>query len=341
MRNPFGHDLAIDIGTANTVIYRAFQGVVLNEPSVICINRDNGQVVSVGSDARSMVGRTPDNIVSIRPLKDGVVADFENAQRMLRTFMEMAGSRRLLSKPIVVIAVPPVVTSVEHRAIKDAAYAAGARKVYIMEEPMAAAIGAGLPIQEPMGSMIVDIGGGTTDVAVISLGGIVTSRSIRVGGDAIDEAIVNHIKNTHSLAIGDRTAEELKMSIGSAHKSVDNASARIRGRDLMTGLPKDMEVDAKEIRVAIEEQVNKIIAAVKATLEETPPDLVSDLSRNGVVIAGGGSLLHGLAERMRQETGMPVIIAEDPLNAVVRGAGICAENIDLLKRILIPENKKS
>ena len=341
MKNPFGHDLAIDIGTANTVIYRAFQGVVLNEPSVICINKDNGQVVSVGADARSMVGRTPDNIVSIRPLKDGVVADFENAQRMLRTFMEKAGSRRIFSKPIVVIAVPPVVTSVEHRAIKDAAYAAGARKVYIMEEPMAAAIGAGLPIQEPMGSMIVDIGGGTTDVAVISLGGIVTSRSIRVGGDAIDEAIVNHIKNTHSLAIGDRTAEELKMSIGSVHKSADNARARIRGRDLMTGLPKDIEVDAKEVRVAIEEQVNKIIAAVKATLEETPPDLVSDLSRNGVVIAGGGALLHGLAERMRQETGMPVIIAEDPLNAVVRGAGICAENIDLLKRILIPESKKN
>jgi rod shape-determining protein MreB len=339
MKKLFGRDLAIDIGTANTVFYRAHHGVVLNEPSVICINTDNGSVLSVGSDARSMVGRTPDNIVSIRPLKDGVVADFETAQKMLRMFMEQVGMRRLFSKPTVVVAVPPVVTSVEHRAIKDAAFAAGARKVYIMEEPMAAAIGAGLPVQEAMGSMIVDIGGGTTDVAVISLGGIVTSRSIRIGGDALDSAIVAFIKNEHSLLIGERTAEELKMAIGSAYKSHDDATARIRGRDLVTGLPKDLLVTAKEVHAAIEDGLIKIVTAIKNTLEETPPDLVADLSRNGIMLAGGGALLNGLTDRLRFETGMPVSVAEDPLYAVVNGAGKCVENIELLKKILLPENK--
>ena len=339
MKKLFGHDLAIDIGTANTVFYRAHHGVVLNEPSVICINTSTGAVISVGSDARSMVGRTPDNIVSIRPLKDGVVADFETAQKMLGMFMEKVGMKRIFSKPTVVVAVPPVVTSVEHRAIKDAAFAAGALKVYIMEEPMAAAIGAGLPVQEPMGSMIVDIGGGTTDVAVISLGGIVSSRSIRLGGDALDAAIVGFIKNEHSLLIGERTAEELKMAIGSAYKSHDDATARIRGRDLVTGLPKDLLVSAKEVHAAIEDSLVKIVTAIKNTLEETPPDLVSDLSRNGIMLAGGGALLNGLSERLRFETGMPVSIAEDPLYAVVNGAGKCVENIDMLKKILIPENK--
>ena len=339
MKKLFGHDLAIDIGTANTVFYRAHHGVVLNEPSVICINTSTGAVISVGSGARNMVGRTPDNIVSIRPLKDGVVADFETAQKMLGMFMEKVGMKRIFSKPTVVVAVPPVVTSVEHRAIKDAAFAAGARKVYIMEEPMAAAIGAGLPVQEPMGSMIVDIGGGTTDVAVISLGGIVTSRSIRIGGDALDAAIVGYIKNEHSLLIGERTAEELKMAIGSAYKSHDDATARIRGRDLVTGLPKDLLVTAKEVHAAIEDSLVKIVTAIKNTLEETPPDLVSDLSRNGIMLAGGGALLNGLTERLRHETGMPVNIAEDPLYAVVNGAGKCVENIDMLKKILIPENK--
>jgi rod shape-determining protein MreB len=339
MKKLFGHDLAIDIGTANTVFYRAHHGVVLNEPSVICINTTTGAVISVGSDARNMVGRTPDNIVSIRPLKDGVVADFETAQKMLGMFMEKVGMKRIFSKPTVVVAVPPVVTSVEHRAIKDAAFAAGARKVYIMEEPMAAAIGAGLPVQEPMGSMIVDIGGGTTDVAVISLGGIVRSRSIRIGGDALDAAIVAYIKNEHMLLIGERTAEELKMAIGSAFKSHDDATARIRGRDLVTGLPKDLLVSAKEVHAAIEDNLIKIVTAIKNTLEETPPDLVSDLSRNGIMLAGGGALLNGLTERLRFETGMPVSIAEDPLYAVVNGAGKCVENIAMLKKILLPENK--
>ena len=331
MRNPFGRDLAIDIGTANTVIYQSNNGIVLNEPSVVCINTDTGEILSVGQEARKMVGRTPGHIVSIKPLKDGVVADFETAQKMLRMFLSQVGVRKFISKPIVVVAVPPVVTSVEHRAIKDAAYAAGAKKVYIMEEPMAAAIGAGLPIQEPMGSMIVDIGGGTTDVAVISLGGIVTSRSIRVGGDAIDSAIVNYIKNHYNLMIGERTAEEVKMAIGSAIRLSGESDARIRGRDLVSGLPKDLMVSPKEIREAIEDQISKIIGAIKATLDETPPDLVADLSRTGIVLAGGGALLKGLPERLIKETGMPVRVAEDPLYSVVNGAGRCCNRFWLRK----------
>ena len=339
MRTPFSRNLAIDIGTANTLIYESHRGIVLNEPSVVCINTDSGEILSVGQDARKMVGRTPGHIVAIKPLKDGVVADFETAQKMLRMFMAMVGVKKFFSKPIIVVAVPPVVTTVEHRAIKDAAYAAGARKVFIMEEPMAAAIGAGLPIQEPLGSMIVDIGGGTTDVAVISLGGIVTSRSIRVGGDAIDQAIVNYIKNTYNLMIGERTAEEVKMAIGSAARLSGEIDARIRGRDLVSGLPTDLMVSPKEIRDAIEEQVLKIISAIKATLDETPPDLVADLSRTGIVLAGGGALLKGLPERLARETGMPVRVADDPLFAVVNGAGRCAENIEMLQQILAPEKR--
>ena len=339
MRKLFRTDLAIDIGTANTVIYRAHTGIVLNEPSVVALNSENGSVLAVGHEARMMVGRTPDYVLSVRPLKDGVVADFDTAQKMLRLFLDKVGVKRLLSKPIIVVAVPPVVTSVEHRAIKDAAYAAGARKVYIMEEPMAAAIGAGLPISEPQGSLIVDIGGGTTDVAVISLGGIVTSRSVRIGGDAMDNAIINYVKNKYQLLIGERTAEELKMSIGSAHKLRDDTDAHIRGRDLVTGLPKDMLISAEEVREAISDPVAKIIAAIKATLDETPPDLVSDLAVAGIVLAGGGALLRGLPERLRKETGMPVFIAEDPLYAVVNGAGKCVENIALLEAVVTPEKR--
>ncbi|KGA03571.1 rod shape-determining protein Mbl [freshwater metagenome] len=339
MQNPFGRNLAIDIGTANTVIYQSNGGIVLNEPSIVCINTDTGEILSVGHEARKMVGRTPAHIVSIKPLKDGVVADFETAQKMLRMFMAKVGVKRLFTKPIVVVAVPPVVTSVEHRAIKDAAYAAGAKKVYIMEEPMAAAIGAGLPIQEPIGSMIVDIGGGTTDVAVISLGGIVTSRSVRVGGDAFDAAIVNYIKSAYNLMIGERTAEEVKMAIGSAAKLSGESAARIRGRDLVSGLPKDLMVSPEEIRGAIEDQLLKVISAIKATLDETPPDLVADLSRTGIVLAGGGALLKGLCERLTKETGMPVRVAEDPLYSVVNGAGKCVENIGLLQQILAPEKR--
>jgi rod shape-determining protein MreB len=339
MRNPFGRNLAIDIGTANTVIYQSNNGIVLNEPSIVCINTDTGEILSVGHEARKMVGRTPAHLVSVKPLKDGVVADFETAQKMLRMFMAQVGIKKFFTKPIIVVAVPPVVTSVEHRAIKDAAYAAGAKKVYIMEEPMAAAIGAGLPIQEPIGSMIVDIGGGTTDVAVISLGGIVTSRSVRVGGDAFDTSIVNYIKTNYNLMIGERTAEEVKMAIGSAAKLSGESDTRIRGRDLVSGLPKDLMVTPKEIREAIEDQLLKIIGAIKATLDETPPDLVADLSRAGIVLAGGGALLKGLPERLTKETGMPVRVAEDPLYSVVIGAGKCVENIGMLQQILAPEKR--
>ena len=339
MQNPFGRNLAIDIGTANTVIYQSNNGIVLNEPSIVCINTDSGEILSVGHEARSMVGRTPAHIVSIKPLKDGVVADFETAQKMLRMFLTKVGVKKLFTKPIIVVEVPPIVTSVEHRAIKDAAYAAGAKKVYIMEEPMAAAIGAGLPIQEPIGSMIVDIGGGTTDVAVISLGGIVTSRSVRVGGDAFDTAIVNYIKSAYNLMIGERSAEEVKMAIGSAAKLSGESEARIRGRDLVSGLPKDLMVSPAEIRGAIEDQLLKVIAAIKATLDETPPDLVADLSRTGIVLAGGGALVKGLCERLNKETGMPVRVAEDPLYSVVHGAGKCVENICLLQHILAPEKR--
>lgn len=336
----FRTDLAIDLGTANTVIYRAHHGIVLNEPSVVALKVESGAVLAVGHDARLMIGRTPDYIASIRPLRDGVVADFETAQKMLRMFMEKVGTRRLFSKPVIIVAVPPVATSVEHRAIKDAAYAAGARKVYVMQEPMAAAIGAGLPVQEPVGSMIVDIGGGTSDVAVISLGGIVTSRSIRVGGDAVDHAIVNYIKNKYQLLVGERTAEELKMSIGSAFKLPTDVDAHIRGRDLVSGLPKDLIVSSEEIRIAIDDQVQKIIQAIKSTLDETPPDLVSDLGYSGIVLAGGGSLLRGLPERLHSETGMPVRVADDPLYSVVNGAGKCIENIELLRNIITEEVKK-
>jgi rod shape-determining protein MreB and related proteins len=339
MASPFARNLAIDIGTANTVIYQSKKGIVLDQPSVVCVDTKTGNILSVGHEARGMVGRTPEHIVSIRPLIDGVVADFEIAQKMLHEFLAMVGVRKFVSKPIIVVAVPPLITSVEHRAIKDAAYAAGAKKVYIMEEPMAAAIGAGLPIQEPVGSMIVDIGGGTTDVAVISLGGVVTSRSVRIGGDSIDHSIVNYIKNSYNLLIGERTAEELKMAIGSAIRSSGESAARIRGRDLVSGLPKDLMVTPQEIRDAIEDQIFKIISAIKATLDETPPDLVSDLSRHGMVLAGGGALLNGLAERLMNETGMPVRIADDPLYCVVAGAGRCVENIELLQQVLAVESR--
>ena len=335
----FSHDLAIDLGTANTLVYQSRKGIILNEPSIVAINQETGAVLAFGSEARKMLGRTPGSIIAVRPLRDGVVADFEVAQKMLRYFLAKAGAKRYVSKPTIVVAVPPVVTSVEQRAIKDAAYGAGARKVFVIEEPMAAAIGAGLPIQEPIGSMIVDIGGGTSDVAVISLGGVVTSRSLRVGGDSMDASIVNYIKSKYHVLIGERTAEELKMSIGSAYKSRDEASALIRGRDLRNGLPTELTVSAEEIRGAIEEQVSRIIEAIQSTLDSTPPDLVSDLSSNGLVVAGGGALIKGIAQRISKDCSMPVQIADDPLKSVVNGAGICVENIDLLKQVVLPEKR--
>jgi len=335
-----GRDMAIDLGTANTLVYVRGRGIVLDEPSVVAINRDTGAILAVGLEAKKMIGRTPGNIVAIRPLKDGVIADFDTTERMLRYFIQKVHRRRYLAKPRIVVCVPSGITGVEQRAVKDAGYAAGARKVYIIEEPMAAAIGAGLPIHEPTGNMVVDIGGGTTEVAVISLGGIVTTGSIRVGGDALDQAIINWIKREYSLLLGERTAEQIKMRIGSAYHFADEPDAEIPGRDLATGLPKTIIVSAAEIRKALEEPVNAIINAVKNTLDKTPPELAADLMNQGIVLTGGGALLLGLDERLRKETGLPITVADDPLRAVVIGTGKCIEEFEALEKVLISEPRR-
>ena len=335
-----GRDMAIDLGTANTLVYVRGRGIVLDEPSVVAINRDSGGILAVGLEARDMIGRTPGNIVAIRPLKDGVIADFDTTERMLRYFIQKVHRRRYLAKPRIVVCVPSGITGVEQRAVKDAGYAAGARKVYIIEEPMAAAIGAGLPIHEPTGNMVVDIGGGTTEVAVISLGGIVTTGSIRVGGDALDQAIINWIKREYSLLLGERTAELIKQRIGSAFHFANEPDAEIPGRDLATGLPKTIVVSAAEIRKALEEPVNAIINAVKNTLDRTPPELASDIINQGIMLTGGGALLLGLDERLRKETGLPIHVAEDPLRAVVIGTGKCIEEFEALEKVLISEPRR-
>ena len=335
-----GRDMAVDLGTANTLVYVRGRGIVLNEPSVVAINQDTGAILAVGTEAKAMIGRTPGNIVAIRPLKDGVIADFDTTERMLRYFIQKVHRRRYLAKPRIVVCVPSGITGVEQRAVKDAGYAAGARKVYIIEEPMAAAIGAGLPIHEPTGNMVVDIGGGTTEVAVISLGGIVTALSIRIGGDELDQAIIDWVKREYSLLLGEHTAERIKMVIGSACKMPGEPDASIRGRDLATGLPKTIEVSAEDIRKAIEEPVNQIVNAVKSTLDKTPPELASDLMDRGIVLTGGGALLRGLDERIRNETGMPVHICDRPLQAVAEGSGKCVEEFEALEKVLISEPRR-
>ncbi len=336
-RGFLGRDLAVDLGTANTLVYERGRGIVLNEPSVVAINQNTGGIVAVGVEAKRMVGRTPGNIVAIRPLKDGVIADFDTTERMLRYFIQKVHKRRFLAKPRVVVCVPSGITGVEQRAVKDAGYAAGARKVYIIEEPMAAAIGAGLPIHEPTGNMIVDIGGGTTEVAVISLGGVVTSLSIRTGGDELDDALIQFVKKEYSLMLGERTAEEIKTTVGTAFPIPDETSAELRGRDLVTGLPRTIVVTAEEIRRALDEPLTRIVDAVKTTLDRTPPELCGDIMDRGIVLTGGGALLKGLDERLRHETGMPVIIAEQPLNCVVMGSGKCVEEFEALQQVLISE----
>jgi rod shape-determining protein MreB len=335
-----GRDMAVDLGTANTLVYVRGRGIVLNEPSVVAVNQDTGGILAVGIEAKKMIGRTPGNIVAIRPLKDGVIADFDTTERMLRYFIQKVHKRSYLAKPRIVVCVPSGITGVEQRAVKDAGYAAGARKVYIIEEPMAAAIGAGLPIHEPTGNMVVDIGGGTTEVAVISLGGIVTALSIRVGGDELDQSIINWVKREYSLLLGERTAEEIKMAIGSAYQLANEYDAEIRGRDLATGLPKTITVTAAEIRKALEEPVNAIVNAVKGTLDKCPPELSSDLMDRGIVLTGGGALLKGLDERLRRETGMPIHIADRPLDAVVEGSGKCIEEFEALEKVLISEPRR-
>jgi rod shape-determining protein MreB and related proteins len=317
----FSKDLGIDLGTANTLVHVQGKGVVLSEPSVVAIDKKTKQVLAVGAEAKRMVGRTPANIVAVRPLKDGVIADFEIVEQMLRYFINKVHSGFLAPRPRVVVGIPSGVTEVEKRAVHDAAIRAGAREAFLMEEPMAAAIGSGLPITEPTGSMIVDIGGGTTEVAVISLEGIVVSRSIRTAGDEIDEAILQYARREHSLAIGERTAEETKIKIGSAYNTGNERTVELRGRDLITGLPKLVEVTSSDIREAIANPVNQIVEEVKVCVEETPPELVADIMECGITLAGGGAMLEGLDIRLNEETKMPVQIADDPLTCVVRGTG--------------------
>ncbi|MCW2893449.1 MAG: rod shape-determining protein MreB [Trebonia sp.] len=334
-----GRDMAVDLGTANTLVYVRGRGIVLNEPSVVALNTNNGQVVAVGVEAKRMIGRTPGNIVAVRPLKDGVIADFDVTERMLRYFIQKVHKRTRMAKPRIVVAVPSGITGVEQSAVKEAGHQAGARKVYIIEEPMAAAIGAGLPVNEPTGNMVVDIGGGTTEVAVISLGGIVTSQSIRIGGDELDQAIITFGKKEHSLMLGERTAEEIKLALGSAFPAKEEPHAEIRGRDLVSGLPKTILISAAEVRRALDEPLNLIIDAVKSTLDKCPPELAGDVMDRGIALTGGGALLRGLDQRIREETGMPVHIADSPLDSVVLGTGKCVEDFDTLRQVLVPDRR--
>ncbi|RKS77307.1 rod shape-determining protein MreB [Actinomadura pelletieri DSM 43383] len=333
-----GRDMAVDLGTANTLVYVRGRGIVLNEPSVVAINTNTGKIVAVGIEAKRMIGRTPGNIVAVRPLKDGVIADFDVTERMLRYFIQKVHKRRHFAKPRIVVAVPSGITGVEQRAVKEAGYQAGARRVYIIEEPMAAAIGAGLPVYEPTGNMVVDIGGGTTEVAIISLGGIVTSQSVRVGGDELDQAVISFSKKEYSLMLGERTAEEIKMAIGSAYPGGDEEPhAEIRGRDLVSGLPKTVVISAEEVRRAIEEPVNAVVDAVKTTLDKCPPELSGDIMDRGIALTGGGALLKNLDERLREETGMPIHLVDNPLDSVVLGTGKCVEDFEELRQVLVPE----
>jgi rod shape-determining protein MreB and related proteins len=326
-----GRDMAVDLGTANTLVYVRGRGIVLSEPSVVAIDSKSGQVHAVGVEAKRMIGRTPGNITAIRPLKDGVIADFEVTEQMLRHFIQSVHSNRF-AHPRVVVCVPSGVTGVEKRAVEEACLSAGARQAYLIEEPMAAAIGAGLPVAEPTGSMIVDIGGGTTEVAVISLGGIVVSQSIRVGGDELDEAIVTHCKNEYKLAIGSQTAEEVKLEAGSAAPLEQETRTEIRGRDLVSGLPKTVELTSQEVRGALAEPVGHIVAAVKETLDQTPPELAGDIMDRGITLAGGGALLQGLADRLHEECQMPCQLADSPLTCVAVGSGISLEEFETIHR---------
>ena len=328
----FGNDMAIDLGTANTLVSVRGQGIVINEPSVVAIDQSQQRVLAVGAEAKEMLGRTPGNIVAMRPLKDGVIADFDTTEAMLRYFISKAQGRRMpwSAKPRVVVCVPSGVTSVEKRAVFEATITAGARQCFLIEEPMAAAIGAGLPVESPTGSMVVDIGGGTTEVAVISLGGIVNATSIRIAGDAFDTAVVQYAKTHYNLAIGERTAEEIKITIGSAAPLVEEVDVEVRGRDLLIGLPRTVRIESEDVREALEEPVAKMIQAVKDTLDETPPDLASDLMEYGITLTGGGGLLRGLDERLRKEIGIPVHVSETALINVVEGCAAVLESPDFL-----------
>jgi len=333
----FSNDLAIDLGTANTLVYVKGKGIVLSEPSVVAVrknDRDRNRVLAVGREAKMMLGRTPGNIVAIRPMKDGVIADFEITEAMLRHFIRKVHNRRSLIRPRIIVCVPSGITPVEKRAVRESAESAGAREVYLIEEPMAAAIGAGLPITEPICNMVVDIGGGTSEVAVISLAGIVYSKSVRVGGDKMDEAILQYIKRTYNLLIGERTAEIIKTTIGNAFPG-EAESMDVKGRDLVSGIPKIININSDEVRLAIQEQIDVIVAAVKTALEQTPPELAADIVDRGIYLTGGVALLKGLDDLLKQETGLPIKIADDPLTTVVLGSGRALDNLHILKEVMI------
>jgi rod shape-determining protein MreB len=338
--NLVGRDMAVDLGTANTLVYVRGKGVLVDEPSVVAVNDKTGELVAVGHDAKRMIGRTPEDITAIRPLQDGVIADFEATEQMLRHFIALVHRRRYLAKPRMVVCVPSGITAVEQRAVKEAGYQAGARRVYIIEEPMAAAIGAGLPVHRATGNMVVDVGGGTTEVAVISLGGIVTSLSVRTAGDELDRAITSWMKKEHALLLGEATAEEVKMTLGSAFPGPLDRAAEIRGRDLVSGLPRSVTLTSADVRAAMEEPLHAIIDAVRVTLDQTPPELAGDIMDRGIVLTGGGALLRGLDDRLRHETGMPVHVADDPLSSVALGAGRCVEEFEALQQVLVTERRR-
>jgi rod shape-determining protein MreB len=330
----FSNDIAIDLGTATTLVYVRGEGIVLSEPSVVAVDRGTNRVRSVGAEAKLMLGRTPNNIVAIRPMRDGVIADFEITESMIRHFIRKVHNSRRMSRPRMIIGIPSGITEVERRAVRESAERAGAREVYLITEPMAAAIGAGLPIQEPAGNMVVDVGGGTTEVAVISLGGIVVFKSSRTAGDEMDNAIIQHIKREYSMFIGERTAEEIKIKIGSAFLMQEEETMEVKGQDLVAGLPKTMTITSEEIRKALEEPVSEIVSSIRQTLERTPPELAADIVDRGMVLTGGGALLRGLDRLISEETKLPVIIAERPIDCVVLGAGKALEELDILREVL-------
>ncbi|MBI1870033.1 MAG: rod shape-determining protein [Chlamydiae bacterium] len=336
----FSSDMGIDLGTANSLIYVKGKGIVLTEPSVVAIQKGTSNVLAVGNEAKRMLGRTPGNILAIRPLKDGVIADFEITESMLRYFITKVHNRKALVRPRIVVAVPSGITEVEKRAVKDSALHAGAREVYLIEEPMAAAIGVGLPVQEPAGNMIIDIGGGTTEVAIISLAGIVFSKSVRVGGDEMDDAIIQYLKRTYNLMIGERTAENVKIAIGSAAPLPEEISIDVKGRDLVSGLPKTIVINSEEIRGALLETISTIIEAVRISLERCPPELAADLVDRGLILAGGGALLRGIDRLLAEETGLPVNVADDPLSAVAMGTGRVLDELDFLKKVIVTDNAR-
>ncbi len=329
----FSSDMAIDLGTAHTLVYVQGKGIVLNEPSVVAIEQYTNKILAVGIEAKRMVGRTPGNISAIRPMKEGVIADFEMAERMLRYFITKVHNRTAFVRPRIIIGVPSRITQVEQRAVKESAELAGAREVYLIEEPVAAAIGAGLPITEPSGNMVVDVGGGTTDIAVISLGGIVYSESVKVAGDQMDSAIINHVKREHNLLIGEHMAERVKLGIGSAYPLEEKAQMMVKGRDLVSGIPRTIALEDGEVREALQECLTAIVSAIKLALEHTPPELAGDIVDRGIVLTGGGALLRGLDARLREETGLPIVNVDDPLTSVVLGVGKTLEELTLLRSV--------